>query len=163
MHLLNRIELKGYKSIKEMDLELRPLNVLIGANGSGKSNLISFFKLLNHMMAGSLQAFVGTSGGANSLLHYGAKATPEIEASLHSLEPDSGVRYKVRLGHAPEDALVFVEEGVAFPNQDGFRFNFSAGGRESQLRARASANAGVGGNFLPAVDRILDISCAILV
>jgi predicted ATPase len=69
MHLLKRIELKGYKSIKNMDLELRPLNVLIGANGAGKSNLISFFKLLEHMIRGNLQRFVATSGGASSLLH----------------------------------------------------------------------------------------------
>jgi predicted ATPase len=40
MGTLKRIQLKGFRSIKEMDLELRSLNVLIGANGSGKSNLI---------------------------------------------------------------------------------------------------------------------------
>ena len=47
--------LKGFKSIREMDLELRPLNVLIGANGAGKSNLISFFRMLNEMTGGRLQ------------------------------------------------------------------------------------------------------------
>ena len=52
MAKLKRLVLKGFKSIKEMDLELRPLNVLIGANGAGKSNLVSFFKMLNEMMAG---------------------------------------------------------------------------------------------------------------
>jgi predicted ATPase len=44
---LNRLHLKGFKSIRDQELELRPLNVLIGANGAGKSNLISFFKMLN--------------------------------------------------------------------------------------------------------------------
>ena len=41
--MLNRLEVKGFKSIKAMDLELYPLNVLIGANGAGKSNFISLF------------------------------------------------------------------------------------------------------------------------
>ncbi len=55
MGILKRIQLKGFKSIKSMDLELRALNVMIGANGSGKSNLISYFKLLN--------ALTNTNGG----------------------------------------------------------------------------------------------------
>jgi predicted ATPase len=36
--------------------------VLLGANGSGKSNIISFFKMLNFMMSGSFQLFVEKSG-----------------------------------------------------------------------------------------------------
>ena len=34
--MLKCINIKGYKSIKDIDLELRPLNVFIGANGAGK-------------------------------------------------------------------------------------------------------------------------------
>ncbi|MBT7069683.1 MAG: AAA family ATPase [Anaerolineae bacterium] len=45
MYPLDRIQIKGYKSIKAIDLELRPLNVLLGANGAGKSNFLSVFKL----------------------------------------------------------------------------------------------------------------------
>ncbi|WP_242038992.1 AAA family ATPase [Anabaena lutea] len=57
--MLQRVILNGFKSIKTMDIELRPLNILIGANGAGKSNLISFFKMLNEMMAGRLQQYIG--------------------------------------------------------------------------------------------------------
>jgi predicted ATPase len=39
---LTRLELKGFKTFRDLDLELRSLNVLIGANGVGKSNFISF-------------------------------------------------------------------------------------------------------------------------
>ena len=113
MHVLKRIDLKGYKSIKEISLELRDLNVFIGANGSGKSNLVSFFKLLGQMVAGNLQGFIGTSGGANSLLHYGAKNTPQIEAKLHSESDGVEDDYWMVLGHAPEDTLVFLKEGAS--------------------------------------------------
>ena len=61
---LQRIVLKGFKSIKEIDLELRPLNVLIRANEIGKSNLVLFFKLLNEMTAMRLQHYIGTTGRA---------------------------------------------------------------------------------------------------
>ena len=53
MPKLKRIKIKGFRSIKEMTLEIRPLNVLIGANGAGKSNLIAFFKLVNELMGGT--------------------------------------------------------------------------------------------------------------
>ena len=37
---MNRIEIKGYKSIKALNLELHPVNIFIGGNGSGKSGLV---------------------------------------------------------------------------------------------------------------------------
>ncbi|MFL6290748.1 MAG: AAA family ATPase [Thermoanaerobaculia bacterium] len=112
--MLRRMALKGFKSIKAMDLEMRPLNVLIGANGAGKSNLVSFFKMLNEMMAGRLQQYIGTSGRAQSLLHFGPKVTPQIEAWLE-FEVANGVdTYAMRLFHAAGDTLVFAEETLSF-------------------------------------------------
>ena len=84
MAMLKRVVLKGFKSIREMELELRSLNVMIGANGAGKSNLVSFFKMLNEMMGERLQQYIGVSGRAQSLLHYGPKVTPQLEAGWNS-------------------------------------------------------------------------------
>ena len=50
MAMLKKITIKGYRSIKDAALELHKLNVLIGANGAGKSNFVSFFKLLNEII-----------------------------------------------------------------------------------------------------------------
>jgi predicted ATPase len=112
--MLRRVILKGFKSIKAVDLELRPLNVLIGANGAGKSNLISFFKMLNEMMAGRLQQYIGTTGRAQSLLHFGPKVTPQLEAQLE-FEVDNGLdTYAMRLFHAAGDTLVFADESLSF-------------------------------------------------
>src|SRR5262245_36335465 len=82
MPALDHIEIKGFKSIREMSLDLRALNVLIGANGSGKSNFIAIFKLLNELVRGKLQEFVGREGGASSLLYFGPKTTSEIAIKL---------------------------------------------------------------------------------
>jgi predicted ATPase len=112
--MLQRVILKGFKSIRNMDIELRSLNVLIGANGAGKSNFVSFFKMLNEMMAGRFQQYVGTSGRAQSLLHFGPKITPQIEAKLE-FEVDNGTdTYELRLFHAAGDSLVFAEEILSF-------------------------------------------------
>jgi predicted ATPase len=46
---MDYIEIKGYKSIKEAKVALKSINILIGANGSGKSNFLSFFEFLNSL------------------------------------------------------------------------------------------------------------------
>jgi predicted ATPase len=112
--MLRRVILNGFKSIKTMDLELRSLNVLIGANGAGKSNLVSFFKMLNEMMAGRLQQHIGTTGRAQSLLHFGPKVTPQMEARL-DFEVENGLdTYALRLFYAAGDTLVFADESLSF-------------------------------------------------
>ena len=70
---ISRLVLRGYKSIAECDLDLGRLNVLIGANGAGKSNFIGFFRLINRILDQQLQAAVGVAGGPDALLHFGRK------------------------------------------------------------------------------------------
>jgi hypothetical protein len=114
LNRLQRLTLNGFKSIKAIDIELHPLNILIGANGAGKSNLISFFKMLNEMMAGRFQQFIAVSGRSQSLLYFGPKTTPQIEAKLE-FEVENGVdSYHLRLFHAAGDTLIFAEETLSF-------------------------------------------------
>lgn len=68
---LSRLVLRSYKSIAECDLELGRLNVLIGANGAGKSNFIGFFRLINRILDQQLQLAVSQAGGPDVLLHFG--------------------------------------------------------------------------------------------
>jgi len=119
MASLQTLVLRGFKSIRDMRLELRPLNILIGANGAGKSNLVLFFKMLNEMMGGRLQRFVATSGRAQSLLHFGPKVTPQIEAVLRFDVENGTDTYQIRLFHAASDTLVFAEEMLRF-QQTGY-------------------------------------------
>ncbi len=82
MRSLRRIKLSGFKSIREMDLTLRPLNVLIGANGAGKSNFLSFFTLLESWIFGRLDEYIIDQGGMDVLLHHGSGRTRQIDAEL---------------------------------------------------------------------------------
>ena len=115
---LKHIEIKGFRSIKEMALELRPLNVLIGANGAGKSNLIAFFKLVNELMGGRLQQYIGATGRATANLYFGPKITPQLEAKM-AFEVENGTDiYQMRLFHASGDSLIFAEEILSYQTID---------------------------------------------
>lgn len=114
MDMLRRVVLHGFKSIKSMDLELRALNILIGANGSGKSNLVSYFKMLNEMMGGRLQTYIAAVGRAQSILHYGPKQTPQMEAILEFQTASGFNTYHQRLFHVAGDTLAFAEETLDF-------------------------------------------------
>lgn len=77
------ITIRGYKSIRSIDkLALRHINILIGCNGSGKSNFIGAFSFLNAIRRGQLRNFVGQQGGAENLLHFGSKVTERIEIEV---------------------------------------------------------------------------------
>lgn len=116
---LNSIAVRGYRSIEDVQLELRPLNVLIGANGAGKSNLISFFKMMKEMMAGHLQRYVASTGHATSNLYFGPKVTPQIEAELEfQSAAGAASTYLFRLAHAARDSLIFVEESLSFQDPE---------------------------------------------
>ena len=135
--MLNRIEIVGFKSIREMNLELRPINVMIGANGAGKSNLVSFFKLLNYLTSGSLQRYIGESGGAESLLYFGAKTTSQLSAYLHFDTPTGKNAYFLRLVSAAQDTLIFADEAVSFSRYgkpDAGLYSLGAGHKETLLK-----------------------------
>jgi len=79
---LSRVVIKGYKSIKECDIELKNINVLIGSNGAGKSNFVSAFELLRKILSHELQLHVAKKG-LNSLFYNGLKVTDSIEVEFH--------------------------------------------------------------------------------
>jgi predicted ATPase len=99
------------------------VNVLIGANGSGKSNLVSFFPLLAAVSLNDVPVFIGRAGGASTVLHFGPKNTREIVCQLE-FENARGVRrYDFNLFFSPGDKMLvagerFVELGFESPAND---------------------------------------------
>jgi predicted ATPase len=111
MTALRWIVISGYKSIEHAEIELRPLNVLIGANGAGKSNLISLFAFLYAIRQNRLQNFA-QSWGADSLLHYGAKTTRQMQTVLHFDDKQRNIKWELKLVPTPKDSLIIDEEGL---------------------------------------------------
>lgn len=114
---LTRVLIQGYKSIafdRPVELVLGDVNLLLGANGSGKSNIISFFQMLSYMMTQAFGRYVEQEGTANSLLHYGIKKTPVMSGELEFADSGSTDTYRFSLTHAAPDRLIITEETITW-------------------------------------------------
>ncbi len=124
---LNNLEVKGFKSIshKGEKIDFGDITVLLGANGAGKSNLVSFFKMLNFITTEGLQVFLGKQGGTESLLYYGPKHTDKIEFTLAfqqgANESTKTTNYSVKLSHGMPDKLFFAHEQIIYKRAGAIR------------------------------------------
>lgn len=112
---IRKISINGFKSIREMkEFDLRDLNIIIGANGSGKSNLVQVFQLLMAMSRKGLQKFILENGGADNFLHNGPKNTPaismEFEFESHSPYRQGSNLYRFELSPTVEETFLVSEE-----------------------------------------------------
>ena len=109
---LKTVTLRGYKSIANLEaFELGNLNLFIGANGAGKSNFISIFKLLSAVANGNLQLYVQKQGGPDALLHGTRKRTTQIDAEVY-FDKYENVRngYRISLTPTADNRLIFSRE-----------------------------------------------------
>lgn len=111
---LTEISVEGFKSLKNVNLPLKSVNILIGANGVGKSNTLGFFEMISYMMSGDLQEYVRRKGGGDALLFNGAKQTRSMRASLAFASNTGKNEYEFRLSHTEDNALAFSEEQYRF-------------------------------------------------
>jgi predicted ATPase len=110
---VSRIVIKGLKSIKECDLELKNINVLIGANGAGKSNLLSVLELLRSILARGLVYYAGKKG-TETLFYNGKEETDCILAEFHF---DNDV-YSFEVEWTENNSLIFRSESLVFDGKE---------------------------------------------
>lgn len=118
---LKSIRIQGFKSIPfqyPLELIFGDINILLGANGAGKSNIISFFKMLGFMMSGSLQRFIAESGTNQKFLYYGAKQTPTMCASIRFEASNCYDIYSFSLTKAVPDRLIITTEDIEWKNHN---------------------------------------------
>ena len=129
---LDHIHLTGYKSIQHVDLSLRSLNILIGANGAGKTNFISLFTLLRNIMDRNLGIYVARQGGADTFLHFGQQTTERVEIKLTF----GANGYNCYLVPAAGDTLIFEEEDVIFHDKSRYQAPYiqSLGGGHKETK-----------------------------
>jgi predicted ATPase len=136
---LDCLSIRGFKSIRELnDFPLRKLNLFVGANGTGKSNLISFFRMLNALIEGGLSDYVRKEGGIGDLLFNGRKVTKKMEFETRfgqrgyrfSIEPDAGE------GFALTNEARYYEPGTT-----GWWILGSSGNDQSLLVKEATGNS----------------------
>ena len=111
MSKVSSLSVEGFKSIRELkNFELNNLNVLIGANGAGKSNFINLFRLLNEIYEQRLQLYVQKQGGPDAILHFGRKTTESIK--IHFEFARNG--YAFELAPTNDNRIVFENERIIF-------------------------------------------------
>lgn len=135
--MLQNIKIEGYKSIKKLDLILSPINILIGSNGVGKSNFISFFKLVNNIYEQRLQQY-SLKSGIDNLLHYGRRNTAEIKGYL-----DFG-------NNAYEFNLLPSDDGTFFIGREDSILNYHT------PYSRTNYNANIKESFIKDKERLRD-------
>ena len=135
---LKRLTIKGFKTIASLEnFELGRINLLIGENGAGKSNFVSFFRFLSFMCNGELQRFVNTHGFGSAFVLDGPAVTSRIQAEL-CFDAEQGTNeYAFQLAHGAPDTLIFMEERYRYSNRNYPQLakwsTFDAGHRESAL------------------------------
>ncbi|GAB1448673.1 AAA family ATPase [Bacteroidota bacterium] len=126
---MDYIEINGYKSIKSARINLAPINILIGANGSGKSNFISFFDFLNRLYNKGLNEFIALKGGDNKFLHKGKKNTDTISFKI---EFDNGQNGYSAILKSGTDGFVFLSENLLY---NGNPKNINRAGLEARIKS----------------------------
>jgi predicted ATPase len=125
---MDYIEISGYKSIKNVRIDLTPINILIGANGSGKSNFISFFDFLNRLYNKKLNEYIALKGGDNKILHKGKKTTDIISFKMEFDNGKNGYSAKIQSG---TDGFVFLRENLIY---NGNARDISKSGTEAHVK-----------------------------
>jgi len=138
MRTLEKLTIKNFKSIREQTLALGALNVFIGGNGCGKSNLIEVFRFLREIVNQNLAGYTAMKGGADTLLHFGRKRSPGMAFRLEFGEGDTSNSYEVKLNGTDEDSLIILQEMAYYHERkkypQPFHLGVSAACKESKLK-----------------------------
>jgi predicted ATPase len=126
---LDKLKINGYKSIKSLEIEFNSINILIGANGVGKSNFIGFFNFIRKLVDKELELYVAQLGGANKILHFGKKVTNQLSFDLY-FHPN---RYKAILTPTDDDKFIFANEETYIDSSNKNYLPLNIGNKESVL------------------------------
>ncbi len=144
---LQRIDIERLFSFSDVKVELGDVNVLIGANGAGKSNLVACLEMLSFLGTEGFASFATSRGGAASVLHGGLKATRQGRLMTLFEDDEETFNYGVALGAGPGGVLIIDYEAIGrtSPAGDIPLDSVKGGLPESQL-----PRAGERGNLLAA-------------
>lgn len=135
---IDTISVEGYKSFAKVDqFALRSLNVLIGANGAGKSNFLSLFRLLTALSQGNLQTFVRSQGGPDAVLHGGRKRSEQLSVEV-KFRPNGDIvnGYAVTLAPTLDNRMQFMREEpwIIGPRTGGYAKRYPLGTAHEEAR-----------------------------
>ncbi len=106
--MIKRLKVKNWRNFRELDVPLRERQFIVGANASGKSNLLDIFRFLRDIVkaeGGGLQKAVKDRGGVSKIRCLAARQDPEIEIEIHLADnaesPSETWRYAIGIRQEP--------------------------------------------------------------
>lgn len=149
---LRKLTILGFKSIKALeDFQLSDLNVFIGGNGAGKSNLIDFFRLLSEIIDGKLNEYIRAGGGISDFLFNGRKVTSEMKFTMYF-----GVRgYRFIIKPGPSETCSLTDEARYYPGRHTWWNLGDSPDGSSMLVKEAKSNSSDSKNSVPVYNAIL--------
>ena len=117
---IESVRIQGFRSLADIEIPGMPqAAVLIGSNGSGKSNFMRFFEMLSWMLRSrKLAEFVERQGGADDQLFRGNERTPRMEAEIRMRTEMGRNDYRFTLSYAHPDRFLFTDERFRFSRDD---------------------------------------------
>jgi predicted ATPase len=103
------ISVKRFRRLCDVELGLRPLTVLIGANGIGKTSLLDVFSLLASSAQGSLNKAISDLSGLRALITYDREEDLALGISM-GVPGHEPLEYLLRL--TPQGASYLIEEEI---------------------------------------------------
>lgn len=129
---IREITIEGFKSFGEGNgkIPLEGVNILIGANGAGKSNFVSFIELLSALASDKLGYYVAENGFADPLMHFGVKNCESIEGKILFDEKNDQTEYSFSLNHGLNGELFIAREAISSKDK---KVEFEVSGKRSIL------------------------------
>ncbi|RDC58759.1 AAA family ATPase [Adhaeribacter pallidiroseus] len=122
---IESVYIENFKSIRDSErISIKPINILIGPNGVGKSNFISFFKLLNSIYQQRLRKYVADNGYEDRILYFGRKVSEYLAGGIVFKPNDNNVnnRYDFKLVPQAQDSGFYFEEETAGYNVFAYHY-----------------------------------------
>ena len=115
--MLTALAISGYRSLRDVRLELGPLNVVTGANGAGKSSLYRALRLLAEAAQGRIVQSLAAEGGLPSTLWAGPGTISRAMSRGDQPVQGQAAREPVslRLGFGGEDYGYAIDLGLPIP------------------------------------------------
>lgn len=114
--MLKEITIENFKSIKKLKLKLGRLNILIGPNNSGKSNIIDCFRFLGEFTEFRFPEKITDQGGLNSII-FGKDDANEISIGYKTLLNKKEFAYHIKIRNI-KGCIHIAQETLRFKEKD---------------------------------------------
>lgn len=96
--MITRVKVSNFKSFDELEVELRPLNIVVGSNAAGKSNFLEIFRFIRDIAVEGKENAISLQGGVEFIrnLQIGSSRVVSIEVSS-DFDRDQGQRQDSRI------------------------------------------------------------------